>query len=397
MQFNIMTSTFGLPFLRLTDALAIVFIPCLFVMVGPGNTVRFGLPYLATLSLVVVATLLLKTAVQVGDVYFTLILFLYGVLSFYFVMAAKNESMLVAFSIGTLAGLVPSAIVLFLQAGGDTSLYSIGLGVPPDEMAANSALLATVKLGGIWALGNESGHVYAIATAPALYLSIRYRRPLIYVVAYCVLLATFTDTLNRGGLVAPSIGLIYCYARLGNFFLYAKTALALVAVAVTATANFGLDPFYDVIERRFFTDEAATSNVAERLMSNLAGLQISIENPFGIGFHERISQMLHETTSVESVHNGFLSLAYQSGIVVPIVYVVSGVYLLIRRRAMPPLYMITFLFTASSMMFEELTYSQPFIFSVTLTIAAAWVEYIKRTRTTKTRSVPLGRKFTLNR
>src|SRR4051812_19242879 len=61
LQFDVVTSTFGLPFLRITDGLLFLFLPCLFVMVGLSGTVRRGgLFYFVVLFSVVGSSLLLK-------------------------------------------------------------------------------------------------------------------------------------------------------------------------------------------------------------------------------------------------------------------------------------------------------------------------------------------------
>jgi hypothetical protein len=390
LQFDIVTQAFGLRFLRLTDGLLFAYTPYLFLLVGIGATLRYGMPYFLVLFSTVFATLLLKTAVQDGDIYLTLIYLLTGVFCFYFVMVARDEKFLVYFAIGTVIGLLPSLLVLFLQAQGDKALPAIGLGVPLEGRSFLATLFIAQKPGGLWTHGNEAGHVYAVASASALYLALRWRRPIIYIAIYGLLLASFTFTLNRAGLIAPSIALIYCYARLGNYFLYVKTAAiaAFVTLILALTTNASwLDAFYDVLRRRFFEDSYTSTNVAERLGSNIAGIEIALEHPFGIGFLDRVSLMTHATTDgVISVHNGFLSLAYQSGIAVSIFYILSGIYLLVQRRSVQSFYIIMFLFTATSMMFEELSINVFFIFSVALTTAAAWVNYATRPKPKRERN-----------
>jgi hypothetical protein len=242
------------------------------------------------------------------------------------------------------------------------------------------------KLGGLWAAGNEAGHVYAVATASALYLAFRFRRPVIYLVAYGLLVASFTFTLNRAGLIAPTFALIYCYVRLGDFFLYVKTVMAaaligfILVLAPTASTPT-LDVFYEKFQNRFLSDKSVDANANQRFGSNLVGLEIALENPFGMGYQERASLMQRRTDDgVRSVHNGFLSLAYQAGIAVPILYILSGLYLFVQRRSVPSFYVMMFLFTAPSMLFEELSINQFFIFSVAMTIAAAWLDYTARVR-----------------
>lgn len=379
LQFDIMTATLGLPFLRITDALMFVFVPCLLLAVGVNRVVRDGLFYFVVLFAVVGASLLLKTAVEEGDRYLTLILLLTSVFTFLFVEVA-NEKVLVWFATGTLLGLIPSLAVLFLQAGGNTGLANIGLGVPVDMVKVNAALFASVKIGGMWVHGNEAGHVYALAMASALFLALRYRRPLIYIVSYVLLIASFSVTLNRAGLIAPTIALFYCYWRLGSFPLYVQSVLIVavgVVILVTLPNAPGLDTLQTSIEQRFVDDTHTDNNITERLVSNAAGVQVALEHPFGIGVSERISIMADRTINgVTSIHNGFLSLAYQSSIFVTFFYVLSCIYLFLNRRSVSSFYVIMFLFTATSMMFEELSINQLFIFSVALTISAAWLQYI---------------------
>lgn len=388
LQFNVMTSTFGLPFMRLSDALLFLFIAGLFVAVGMRKTVQYGLLYFTLLFAIVGTTLMFKAGVGEGDVYPTLIFFGTSVFAFYFAYLAEDETLLLWFATGTLLGLIPSLAVLFLQASGyGPSLTSIGLGVPIDQSSSLLQEVTKAKPGGIWTAGNEAGHVYSVATASALYLALRLRHPLIFVAAYCFLAASFSVTLNRSGLIAPTIGLIYCYMRIGSISLYAKTiAFLLVAAAFLASSVDmpGLDMLSDTFQARFLEDTHTDQNIAERIVSNLQGVRVAFQFPFGIGYQERISMMaLLTINGVISIHNGFLSLAYQSGLLSSFFYIISCVYLFTQRRSISSFYPIMVAFTASSMMFEELSINQFFIFSVSLTIAAAWLHYSKATEVTR--------------
>ncbi|MGY4615503.1 hypothetical protein ACVWZ4_000730 [Bradyrhizobium sp. USDA 4472] len=381
-QFNIMTATFGLPFLRLTDALMFLFLPLLFIVVGIGRTVRDGLLYFVVLCLVVAASLLGKTGVEQGDVYMTLIFFLTSVFAFFLVEVAQDEHVLMWLAAGILLGLIPSIAVLFLQAGGAAGLANIGLGVPIDETTSPMvAAFAKTKFGGMWIHGNEAGHVYAVATASAFYLAFRFRQPLIYVGYYGLLVATFAVTLNRSGLIAPTIALIYLYKKMGTFRLYVGSAIAaIIAVVILFSLPNApaLDTLSDSIETRFVDDSHAESNVFERAMSNIQGVQVAVENPFGIGYNERIAAMGQKTTTgIVSVHNGFLSLANQSGLAVILLYLTACTYLFVNRRTISLFYLATTAFTVTSMCFEELSINPFFIFSVAITIAAAWLHYSK--------------------
>lgn len=381
-QFNVMTSTFGLPFMRLTDALMFLFLPVLFIVIGLGRTVRDGLLYFVLLCVIVAASLLGKTGVQQGDIYMTLIFFLTSVFAFFLVEAAQDERVLTWLAGGILLGLIPSIGVLFLQAGGAAGLAGIGLGVPIDESTSPmAAAFAKTKFGGMWIHGNEAGHVYAVATASALYLAFRFRQPMIYIGYYALLVATFAVTLNRSGLIAPTIALIYLYARQGNLSLYVgSAALAVIGLVVLSSLPNapGLDTLFDSVQTRFVEDSHTDQNIFERVMSNIQGFQVALENPLGIGYNDRIAAMGEKTTTgIVSVHNGYLSLSYQSGLAVSVLYVIACIYLFINRQTVPIFYLATSAFTATSMCFEELSINQFFIFSVALTTAAAWLHYAK--------------------
>ncbi|MBW7971570.1 hypothetical protein [Bradyrhizobium sp. BR 10289] len=403
LQFNIVTSTFGLPFLRISDALLFLLLPFFFIQVGLTKMLKHGILYFAVFLAIGAVCMMLKTAIGDGDRYFTLIFLLTSIFAYLFVYAAEDEEVLIAFAVGTVLGLIPSLVVLFLQGMGNTSLPNIGLGIRAEDLPESSSMLSKVKLGGIWTAGNESGHVYAVAAASALYLTLRFRRPLIYITTYAALLASFTFSLNRSGLIAPTIALIYVYVRLGDYFLYLKTALILLATLVvlllSTNALSGIDTFYDSFESRFLADDYAESNISERLMSNIEGVKVAVQNPFGIGYRERIGIMLeHTTNGVKSIHNGFLSLAYQCSLFASLLYVISGIYLLIHRRTISPFYFVTFLFATTSMFFEELSINQVFIFSVAVTMAAAWLHYSKLSETTsRGQNRPVLRRFELRK
>ena len=393
LQFNIMTSTLGLPFMRITDGLMFLFVPCLFVVVGMSKVVRDGLFYFVVLFAIVGTSLLFKTAVERGDTYLTLIFLLTSVFAFFFVEIAEDEAFIVYFAAGTVLGLIPSVAVLFAQASGNAGLAEIGLGVPTNDKSSLAVLFAKTKWGGLWDHGNEAGHVYGVATASALYLALKFRKPTIYLAVYALLVATFSVTLNRAGLIAPTMALLYCYIRMGHVFLFLKTAV-IVVVSIVALASLsnapGLDVLNSTIEARFVEDSHAETNVAERLMSNIEGAKVALENPFGIGFQERISIMIQRTTDgIISIHNGFLSLAYQSGLFVSLFYVLSCTYLFVHRRSVSPFYVMMFMFTATSMFFEELSINQFFIFSVALTTAAAWLHYAKRRNVVVKKPLPI--------
>lgn len=401
-QFNVLTNTFNLPILRFSDGLMFLLLPLLFIVVGIGRTVRDGLLYFVVLCVIVVATLLGKTAVDQGDIYMTLIFFLTSTFAFFLVEAAQDEKVLVWLAAGILLGLIPSLGVLFLQASGVAGLQTIGLGVPIDETTNPMAAgFAKTKFGGIWIHGNEAGHVYAVATASAYYLAFRFRQPLIYIAFYALLVASFAVTLNRSGLIAPTVALVFLFRRLGGFSLYVQSAiLAVVGLAILFSLPNapGLDTLSDSLQSRFVEDSHAETNIFERVMSNIQGFQVALEHPFGIGYNQRLIEMGQKTTTgIVSVHNGILSLSYQSGLAVSVLYVVACIYLFINRRTVSLFYLITTAFTVTSMCFEEVNINPFFIFSVALTTVAAWLHYSKSQQVNVAKQAPLLRPFVLRK
>lgn len=377
-------------------------LPLLFIVVGIGRTVRDGLLYFVVLCVVVAAALLGKTAVEQGDIYMTLIFFLTSVFAFFLVEVAQDEKILAWLAAGILLGLIPSIGVLFLQASGAAGLANIGLGVPIDE-ATNpmAAGFAKTKFGGIWTHGNEAGHVYAVATASAFYLAYRFRQPLIYIAFYALLVASFAVTLNRSGLIAPTIALVFLFTRLGNFSLYVQSAI-LAAVGLMILFSLpnapGLDTLSDSLQSRFVEDSHTDQNIFERVMSNIQGLQIAFEHPFGIGYNTRLAEMGQKTTTgIFSVHNGILSLSYQSGLAVGVLYVIACIYLFINRRTVSLFYLVMTAFTVTSMFFEEVNINPFFIFSVALTTVAAWLHYSKSRQLKTAQQAPLLRPFVLRK
>ncbi len=382
LQFDVATATFGLPFLRLSDGLLFVFVPYLALIAGLRTTFRYGLPFFAILLLVSVTTIAFKTEPAGGDVYLVLIFILSTVYAFYFVVLARDEGVLVSFAIGTLAGFVGSVTVLFLQVSGVPLLDRFGLGINPDLLPSGAAMIAQAKPGGLWSSGNEAGHVYALVAASALYLSLRWRSVLVYLGYFVLMVASVAATLNRGGIFAPVALLLLCYRRLANLRLVVGTVVALVVgIAVAGTLEPKLlDEFGDAMEQRFLNDSHAAANADERWESIRAGVGIALANPFGIGFEERSFRMTTETPNGRNAtpHNAFITFAFQNGVIVPVLFIVACAYMAVRWRRTHPFMLYLIGCATASMLFEELSINQNFIFVVALAIASLWVSLCRR-------------------
>lgn len=382
LQLNVVTATFGLPFLRLSDGLLFVFLPYLALIGGLRVTVRYGLPFLAILLLVTITTIAFKTEPASGDVYMVLIFLLSAAYAFYFVVLARDEGVIVCFALGTLAGFVGSVAVLFLQVSGVPLLDRVGLGVNADLLQSGAAMIAQAKPGGLWSSGNEAGHVYALAAASALHLSLRWRSVLVYLGYFVLMVVSVSATLNRGGIFAPVALLVVCYRRLADLRLVIGTVVALVLGVALAGALEPklLDQFGDAMEQRFLNDSHAAANVDERWETIRAGLGIALANPFGIGFDERSFRMRTETPEGRNStpHNALITFAFQNGLIVPLVFVAACAYMAARWRRTHPFLLYLIACAVPSMLFEELSINQNFVFVVALVIASAWVSLCRR-------------------
>jgi len=374
LQFNPLSSTYGLPFLRLSDALMFVAAFFFFWRLRKDEVVPIGLR-VAALGALIVLSILFKAYPLDGDTYFSLMLLASFLVAVMFVTLENREPRLVtALATGILIGMILSTVVLLLRAAG-VDLTSFGLGVTLANVGF-VADLARAKPGGLWAQGNEAGHVYAVAGAAALYLSYRFKKPSVYGLYYMLFLATFVVTLNRGGVIAPTIGLAVAYVTAGKGRLLVRMFLAAAGV-ITILAVISWLPMFEELRTafaaRFEGDSNLAHNISDRVNALAGGLQVALRNPFGIGFFERGREIISVTQVASgSPHNAILSLSYQAGLGVMILYVMALALVIMRRKEKASFATLVAFFALPSMFFEELTLNPNFLFAVALTIAVAF-------------------------
>lgn len=371
LQFNPLSSTWGLPFMRLSDAFSIAAGAVFFLYLPADQRIGLALtaaPFLFTASL----SLMLKSFRGQGDAYMTLMLMAHFVSTLMMLtLGYRDKRIAVYLSIGVLIGFGLALTVLALRVGG-VDLTSMGLGVPSVGWAVGD-LMAKVKPGGLWSQGNEAGHVFALAGAPALYLSLVYRRPLIYTIYFFAFLASFSMTLNRGGVIAPTAGLVIAYLAAGKGEALTKALLAIIGgVALLGALSF-LPIFAgvrEVFERRFLHDYDLGNNVFGRSETFWAGVHLALAHPFGLGLVERVNQMQF-AARIGSPHNGLIALAFQAGLGVVVFYVAALFKLLSNPATYRSLPVLMALFSLPSMFFEELSVNPVFLFTIGLTLAEA--------------------------
>lgn len=379
LQFNPISATWGLPFLRLSDAFVFLTMIVLVLAVRRLEVLTLGVVATA-LAVVVLASLIFKTASQEGDSYLTLMLFASLMLALCMQAIERDLDRLATWlCIGVLIGMAASLVVLVLRASG-IDLTSSGLGTPQAGVVRYD--LALDKPGGIWVHGNEAGHVYAIAGAFALYLSLKKNSPIIYAFYYAMFLLSFAITLNRGGLIAPTAGLVVAFSIAGRTDFLTRVALGLlgtVGLLAAITQLPALEGLRAAFIRRFESDSYADHNLSQRFETLFAGLQVALKHPFGIGYDERIREMAYQSgVQSGSSHNGIISLAFQAGLAFAGLYAAAVVFVLARIGTFRSLPFLVTAFSIPSLFFEELTLNPNFQFAIGVTISAFILTLVRR-------------------
>ena len=371
LQFNPLSATWGLPFLRLSDLFVFVALAAFASVLRRGEFLPVSLAA-GVLGSLVLASLLFKTSIQQGDSYMTLMLFASLVLALIMGVISKDVPALVAyFSVGVLVGMGLSILILLLRVSG-VNLTSVGLGTP--QALRHVFDMSLEKPGGIWVHGNEAGHVYALAGSSALYLSLRYRRPVIYAIYYIMFMVTFAVTLNRGGVIAPTIGFAVAFLVAGKGRVLARLALGALGCVLLSVAIAQLPQFEGLrsaLDRRFSSDAHAGQNVSERTETLLGGAAVALRHPFGIGYAERTREVAYESgVASGSSHNGLIALAYQAGLAIALLYIFACFRNLSRLQSFRTLPYLMSAFALPSLMFEELTLNPNFQFAIGLSVTA---------------------------
>ncbi|MCJ2087745.1 hypothetical protein MKK88_17405 [Methylobacterium sp. E-005] len=371
LQFNVLTSSFGLPFQRLSDLLPFLLIPWLGLRRAViAEALRNVAPLAGILALVGIS-MVLKAHKQAGDVYLTLVLLLYVVQAYILLVLFDDKRVEDAFCLGILAGLLASLAVLLLTSSG-LPLERFGLAVPTDGFDDELKLFVEDKLGGLWTSGNETGHVFALGGVAALILSLRYRLKVIYLLYFIALLASFPLTNNRAGLFMPLIVFALLMRRnlKASMVLSVLGILGLLLVAWSLTGGLPLpDRLAQAIEKRFADDHNVSENFDERFLSGITALRLVAAYPFGVGEVARREE-LKALTGLVTPHNGFVSLALQNGVAVALLLIAGLVRILSDPKRFSPFLFYSALFLIPSMMFEELSVNQYFLFFMAFILAS---------------------------
>ena len=371
LQCNIIPIAFGIPFLRITDMIVITTLPILYIVYIRLFNSALILIYLLPVMFAFLTSLLFFTDRGNGELYSSVFTFLYIIYFLPFTFALLRDGCLDLFCWGILAGFAATTFCLFVDLYVPYTLTNVGLALVFDYQAVadaaangdyNAPLLRFEKAGGLWTHGNEAGPVFALAAAAAAYLAERRRSFFIFASFAAIYLVSFTATLNRSGMgTVVLIGLMSYMSSLSSRKITLTLVYAILGIMVVLLMfSFGsFDSIDGAISKRFLEDENASSNIFERLESLGYGVQVALNNPFGIGLISRIAEM-NMFSHFGTPHNGFVSTAFTAGVLVSFFVVTSVAYIFFRFRKIR-----FFLYVAVTLtcgyLFEELDVNAAFM------------------------------------
>lgn len=343
LQCNVIPTAFGLPFLRITDMIVITTLPILYIVYIRMFNSALILMHFVPVMFAFLTSLIFFTDRGNGELYASVFTFLYILYFLPFTFALLRDGCLELFCWGILVGFAATTIFLLVDLYFPYTLTKFGLALMFDYQAVadsaangdfNAPLLRFEKAGGLWTHGNEAGPVFALAAGAAAYLAERRSSFFIFASFSAVYLVSFTATLNRSGMgTVVLIGLMSYMSSLSSRKITLTLVYAILGVMIISMVlSFGsFDAIDGAISKRFLEDENAGSNIFERLESLGYGIQVALNNPFGIGIVSRIAEM-KVFSNLGTPHNGFISTAFTAGVLVSLFIVSSVAYVVFRFR-----------------------------------------------------------------
>jgi hypothetical protein len=244
---------------------------------------------------------------------------LYSFAAIYLVVILSKAPAIDRFCWGLVVGVLATVPIFVLQAMGYAStLLEWGL-VP--GYAETYDVADVIRYSGLWAHPNEAAHVAAISAAAGAYFSFVHRRFLPSALVAFSLLAVFYFTAGRAGLVVGYAVLlipILLSRRIPYMWRAVIIMAALATMAVFATnMNF--------VTYRFGNDQNMVSNIHDRLVSTIYGLQYIFSHPLGSSIADISSSVNLATGGIGSVHDGFLFFGAVFGLLPLVILLVSFV------------------------------------------------------------------------
>jgi len=293
---------------------------------------------------------------------------LYSLAALYVLVIINEAKGLEWFCWGLIIGLVATIPIYVIQDSVYASkLVEWGL-TPPYTNTVFSSSGDFLRYSGLSSHPNDAGHTSALAAAAGAYFVVVRRKFLPIVIVSAALLAVFYYTRSRGGLFAG--GAIIAFSLLASQgrvnVIRLGLVLGFVVIAMILVSQI------DFIAARFSDDADQSNNIAERLGTTLAGLQVLLTNPFGLPIDEFSSDVVSASGGIGTPHNGFIFFGGIFGLFPLLALLVTFAVNLRARTAIDVFFLFLTLQVAVSFMFEQLPASCSYEFAICLLMGRAY-------------------------
>lgn len=297
---------------------------------------------------------------------------LYSLSGLYLAAILTEQRTMAWFCSGMIAGLVAAIGVFVLQNASISRATLLSWGLIAGYAADYGGYIRdTPRYSGLWGHPNEAGHIGALAAAAGIYFYVAERKIIPLAIVVTGLMAFFYFTLSRGGLIAAAatIAIAILLPRSGRI-VDPRFLIGLLFVAAAGLIASQLD----FLSSRFAGDANVSGNLAERLDTTLAGIQIALTHPLGLSITDFVSELDSITGGVGSPHNGFVLIGAVLGLV-PLIAIVWAITMSFRIEAAPD-YFFAYLSLQMciSNFFEQMPGSIPYIFALTLVLGHAYLK-----------------------
>lgn len=295
---------------------------------------------------------------------------LYGFATLYVVLILRDLPAIDCFCTGLIAGVLATVPIFVLQDFGYTPAL-IEWGLTPGYFQITGVFTSDVlRLTGFWGHPNEAGHVAALSSAAAAYFAFVRHRFMPLVIVGGALLAIFSYTMSRGGLIAGAtplvLPLLFFRGRLEMWRIGVLAAAGAIVLIILSNV--------DSIAARFQDDPNASNNIGDRIDSILYGFRIMFTHPFGTSIADLFSLIYSGTGGVGSPHNGFLFFGAIFGLL-PLTLFLVALAANLRVRDDTDIFfaVLTFQITLS-FLFEILSDSYSYVFVICILLSRAFLK-----------------------
>ncbi len=213
------------------------------------------------------------------------------------------------FAWGLLAGGAVNVAVIVLQVLGFEGMLRM-VGLSSSGAAFHNYVLQMVRFPGLHGHHNASAAVISLMAPAAFYLYFRRAAGLAVLLASLAALAVALHlTSTRSPVVITLTTTLFAAVAARKVARVAIVGLVLLAVAGPLVAVYGPPGGWS----RWRDADASSSNVQERLVSNLGTAELVLERPWGWGVTAG-NEALRDRTAISATHNAFLQAALEFGL-----------------------------------------------------------------------------------